>query len=170
MFHQPEAERLFSFEDPSIMPYQYWSPLANLSYAKHQLGLIYANYRRVLRILQEFDVLGIGLFAHIGGLLIPGGLRRRLQDEPWRWAVVPVVCLAGWYLPVYAADQRYYFLTYPLLLAASLGLVISLTYRLRRWRRVVCRFVACSEFVCFPWAEKTSGSVARTGCPRRRCA
>jgi hypothetical protein len=135
MFHQPETGRLFSFEDPSVMPYHYWSPLANPSYAKHQLSLIYANYHRQLRILQDFDTLGIGLFALVGGVLIPGSLRRRLRVEPWRWAIVPVVCLAGWYLPVYAMDQRYYFLAYPLLLAASMGLVDSLSQHLRRWRR-----------------------------------
>jgi hypothetical protein len=86
-------------------------------------------------MLKDFDVFGVGLFALVGGVLIPGRLRRRLQVEPWRWAVVPVMCLVGWYLPVYAEDQRYYFLTYPLLLAASLGLVMSWSHHLRGWQR-----------------------------------
>ena len=185
MFHQPEAGRIFSWEDPSGMPYHYWSPLENLSYAKHQLHLMYANALRQLMILRgfdvfgiglfalvsgvllpgslrqrlqrrpwcwavvvmvclaglvavlrHFDVFGIGLFALVSGMLLPGSLRQRLQAEPWRWAVVPVICLAGWYLPVYAVDQRYYFLTYPLILTASMGFVLSLTQSLRRWPRV----------------------------------
>jgi len=135
IFHQPEAGRLFSFEDPSSLPYQYWSPLTNLAYAKHQLALIYQNYHRVLTMLKDFDVFGVGLFALVGGVLIPGRLRRHLQVEPWRWAVVPVIGLVGWYLPVYAEDQRYYFLTYPLLLTASLGLVMAWSRHLRGWQR-----------------------------------
>ena len=78
--------------------------LTNLSYAKHQLGVIYTNYHCVLTCLQDFAVHGIGLFALAGGVLIPGGLRQRLQDEPWRRAVVPVVYLVGWYLPVASGD------------------------------------------------------------------
>jgi hypothetical protein len=88
-----------------------------------------------LTVLQHFDALGIGLFALVSCLLVPGRLRHRLRFEPWRWAVVPVLGLAVWYLPVYAAEQRYYFLAYPLALTASLGLIVSLTHGLRRWRR-----------------------------------
>jgi hypothetical protein len=137
IFHHPETGRLFSFEDPASLPYHYWSPLTNLAYAKHQLALIYGNYSRVLTILKDFDVLSIGLFALVSGVLVPGRLRWRLQVEPWRWAVVPVICLVVWYLPVYAEDHRYYFLTYPLLLAASLGLVMSWSRHLRGWQRGV---------------------------------
>jgi hypothetical protein len=90
----------------------------------------------VLRTLQGFDALGIGLIALVGGVLIPGSLRRHLQAEPWRWAVIPVICLVVWYLPVYARDKRYYFLAYPLVLTAGMGFVLSLTYRLPRWQRV----------------------------------
>jgi hypothetical protein len=184
MFHQPEARRILAWEDPSAMPYHYWSPLENFSYAKHQLRLMYMNALRQLMVLRGFDVVGIGLFALVSGvllpgslcqrlqaepwrwaivlmvclaglltvrrgfdvfgiglfalvsgLLLPGSLRQRLQAEPWRWAVIPVICLAGWYLPVYAGDQRYYFLTYPLILTASMGFVLSLSHSLRRWQR-----------------------------------
>jgi hypothetical protein len=107
MFHQPEAGRIFAGEDPSTMPHHDWSPLTNLSYAKHQLGVIYTNYHCVLTCLRDFDVHGIGLFALAGGVLIPGGLRQRLQDEPWRRAVVPVVYLVGWYLPVASGDTAH---------------------------------------------------------------
>ncbi len=89
----------------------------------------------LVTVLRNFDVFGIGLFALVSGMLLPGSLRQRLQAEPWRWAVIPVICLAGWYLPVYAVDQRYYFLTYPLILTASMGFVLSLTRSLRRWQR-----------------------------------
>jgi hypothetical protein len=184
MFHQPEAGRILTWEDPSAMPYHYWSPLENLSYAKHQLRLMSMNALRQLVILRDFDIFGIGLFALVSGVLLPGRLRQRLQtkawrwavvlmvclaglltvrrgfdvfgigllalvsgvllpgsrrqrlqDEPWRRAIIPVICLAGWYLPVYAGDQRYYFLTYPLVLTAGMGFVLSLTRRLCRWQR-----------------------------------
>ena len=135
MFHRPEAGRIFSWEDPSTMPYHYWSPLENRSYAKHQLHLMYTNVLRQLMVLRGFDVFGIGLFALVSGMLLPGSLRQRLQAEPWRWAVIPVICLAGWYLPVHAVDQRYYFLIYPLILTASMGFVLSLTRSLCRWQR-----------------------------------
>jgi hypothetical protein len=136
MFHQPETGRILAWEDPSAMPYHYWSPLENLFYAKHQLHLMYTNALRQLKVLRDFDVFGIGLFVLVSGMLLPGSLRQRLQAEPWRWAVIPVICLAGWYLPVYVGDQRYYFLTHPLILTASVGFVLSLTRSLRRWPRV----------------------------------
>jgi hypothetical protein len=137
VFHKPEAGRLLAWEDPSTMPYRDWSSVQSFSYARHQLELIYDNYYRVLKILMGFDALSFGLFALVGEVLMPGSLRRRLRAEPWRWAVVPVVGLVGWYLPLHASEQRYYFLAYPLLLAASMGLALSLTHRLRDWRRGV---------------------------------
>src|SRR5439155_13168860 len=36
-FHRPEPGRITSWEDPSSLPYQYWSPFANRAYAMHQL-------------------------------------------------------------------------------------------------------------------------------------
>ena len=135
MFHQPEVGRILAWEDPSVMPYHYWSPLENFSYAKHQLHLMYTNAIHQLVVLRDFDIFGIGLFALVNGVLLPGSLRQRLQDEPWRWAVLPVICLAGSYLPVYGGDKHYYFLTYPLLLTASMGFVMSLTRSLRCWQR-----------------------------------
>jgi hypothetical protein len=123
LFHKPAEGRLFSWEEPSTLPYRYWSPWESRAYARHQIKVIWNNYHNIFNILKDFDVLGIGVIALISGLLMPKPWGKRLRVERWRWAIVPVVCLTVFYLPVYSTERRYYFLTYPFLLAASLGLV-----------------------------------------------
>lgn len=137
LFHQPEKGRLFSWEEPSTLPYRYWSPLESPAYARHQIEVIEGNFHRVFTILREFDVLGLGVLALIGGVVMPKPWAKRLRMERWRWAIVPVVCLTMFYLPVYAAERRYYFPTYPFLLASSIGLVGWLSHQAPTRRRAL---------------------------------
>jgi hypothetical protein len=110
MFHKPEEGRLFSWEEPSTLPYRYWSLLESFAYAKRQIEVIRGNYHSAFLILRDFDLFGIGIFALFGGLLMPKPCWKRLKMERWRWAIAPVVCLAVFYLPVNGAERRYYFL------------------------------------------------------------
>jgi hypothetical protein len=129
MFHIPEPGRITSWEDPSDMPYEYWSPFESSAHAKHQLLVIRRNFALFLNHLQNFDSLGLGLIALVLGFLAHSPWRKHLATERWRWAAVPVACLAGIYLPVYAVDERYLFPTYPFLFAASVGMVVRMTHR-----------------------------------------
>lgn len=126
-FNVPEPGRISAGEDPTNMPYKYWSPFESSDYAKHQLSLIYSNAGAMIKHLVGFSFLGFGALATFGGLILLFLRRKNSSVERWRWSGVIVLCLAVIYLPVYALDQRYYFPAYAFLLAASLGMVAWLT-------------------------------------------
>lgn len=140
IFHQPEPARITSWEDPTHMPYQYWSPLENLDYARHQLILIYRNAEAMLNHLSGFASLHLGLLAVFTALCVNTPWRRNMGADRWRWAGVIVACTTVIYLPVYAFNQRYYFAAYPFLFAASAGMVTWLTSETRQgrnWPRLI---------------------------------
>jgi hypothetical protein len=126
-FHRPESGRVTSWEDPTSLPYRYWSPVANRRYAWHQARLMYRNALDVLERLGSFDWLHAGLFAAVFGFLIHRPWRKNLAAERWRWALIPVACVGGVYLPVHANEMRFYYVTLPFLFAAAAGLVYRLT-------------------------------------------
>ncbi len=127
-FHLPESGRITSAEDSYKMPYTYWSPLESAAYAKHQIRLIYTNLASTLNHFSNVDWFHAGLFATVVGLLVHQPWQQNMRVDRWRWTGIILGCLASIYLPVYALDWRYYYLAYPLLLAASFGFVASLTY------------------------------------------
>lgn len=145
--HAPDPGRLTFWEDPSRMPYAYWSPFESRSNFTHQLRVMGRNVAVILAHLAEFDLLHLGVLAAIASLLV--GLRGLggsssaapvpRQDEiseqalgRWPWAALLLVCLAVAYLPVSVSplDQRYFYVGYPLLYAAVVGLVAWLAARL----------------------------------------
>jgi hypothetical protein len=129
-FHTPEPGRLAAWEDPPTLEYRYWSPFDSLAYFKFQLSMMYHHGRIVMDFLSGFDFLHLGLVAALVGLLVHTPWRENIARDRWRWALLPVVCVAGAYLPTYAGasgDQRYYYATLPFLLGASFGLVATLT-------------------------------------------
>jgi hypothetical protein len=130
-FHTPEAGRLIATEDPTSLPYAYWSPFESREYFKHQVGVIYHNGRKMSDFLAGFDFFHFGLVAVLWGLLVRPPWRDNLTRDPWRWAVVIIACMSVFYLPVYAGDERYYYGAYPFLVASSLGTVVSLTSTIR---------------------------------------
>ena len=125
-FHKPETRRLTSWEDPTGMPYQHWSPLENISYAVHQAKVIYGNALLLVQYLQSFDWLGLGLVCAIFGFLFGTPWKKSLQEEMWRWLLIPIFALCVIYLPVLASAPRYFFVALPFLLAVSLGYTLSL--------------------------------------------
>jgi hypothetical protein len=152
-FHQPEPGRLTSWEDPSLMKYKYWSPFANKDYAMHQLKLIARNFQTIVRLLCGFDVIGIGLLAILGCLAVPSPWRENLLLQRCRWAIVPVVCLSGIYLPVYIqkVDGRYFYAAYPFLWVAVVGATDQLTARISRdWLRKAIVALALISFAVPP--------------------
>jgi hypothetical protein len=151
IFHTPEPGRITSLEDPTSLPYKYWSPLENSTYMVHQVWLIYTNAHLILRHLKTFDGLGLGFVSAVLGYLY--GLLRGplLQKERWRWSCIPVIALAVMYLPMYAEDPRYYWAAVPFLLAASFGCTLHCAQIIPKAhagkRALVLAVVACSFII-----------------------
>jgi hypothetical protein len=122
-FHVPEARRISSAEDPTNMPYKFWSPFESAAYAKHQWALICFNAREIVATLSGFSVSGLGAFAILFGLFVHSPWLQNMKAARWRWSGAIVACLAGIYLPVYAEQARYFYVTYPFLFAATFGLI-----------------------------------------------
>jgi hypothetical protein len=126
-FHKPETGRITYWEDPTALPYKYWSPIENVRYAVHQMRLIFSNAHLIVRHLKGFDWLGLGLVSAILGYLFGTPWRKSLQEERWRWSLIPVVSLSVISLPVYAEAARYYLAAFPFLIAASFGFALSVS-------------------------------------------
>jgi hypothetical protein len=142
LIYRPEPGRIDWGEDPPPHLYQdrYWSPFESLTYAKHQVKVIYNNAKMVANILSGFDSLHLGLVTALFGLLVHMPWRANMAAERWRWAGVPIAWIAGIYLPLYAWPQRYYFPTYSFLIACSLGMVTWLTQNSSKrinWPRLI---------------------------------
>ena len=148
MFHIPEPGRITWLEDPSRSfmwladsshpstswvepshpPFTFWSPFESVANIKHQLWRGVENYQKTLHKLLDFDLLGLGVFALVCSLLCPTPWRQTLGSDRWRWSGIPVAGLCSMYLPFFPGPERYYYLTYPFLIAASMGMVDWLTY------------------------------------------
>src|SRR5262249_33318096 len=80
-FYKPEPGRITTFEDPTHLPYNYWSPLENVAYAVHQAKIIRRNAHLVVQYLKTFDWLGLGLVSAILGYLLARPWPKLLQEE-----------------------------------------------------------------------------------------
>jgi len=127
VYEKPEPGRISAGEDPTYLPFKYWSPFESVEYFKYQLKLIHSNAVMEADFLYNFDRLHIGLIAVLFGLMFHTPWRKQMAADCWRWAAVPIVCVCSIYLPVYAFDLRYYYSAYPFLIAAAIGMVVSLT-------------------------------------------
>src|SRR5215831_12354733 len=132
-FYKPEPGRISMSEDPTNLPYNYWSPFQSVAYAIHQVKIIHRNAHMVIQYLKAFDWFGLGLVSAILGYLLARPWGKLLQEEPWRLLVIPIVSVVLIYLPVYAGhlyprqDVRYYWVTFPFLTAASFGFTLHLS-------------------------------------------
>jgi len=123
-FHKPNPGRVTAWEDPTSLPYNYWSPFENVAYAVHQVKIIHRNAHTIVQHLKAFDWLGLGLVSAIFGYLLGTPWRKSLQEEPWRLSFIPVASLVVIYLPVYAEDVRFYWVALPFLIAAGFGFAL----------------------------------------------
>jgi len=139
-FYKPDSGRITTLEDRTNLPYNYWSPLENVAYAVHQARLIHRNAHRIVHYLRTFDWLGLGLISAIFGYLFGTPWRKSLQEEPWRLSFIPIASVALIYLPVYAGyfteDVRYYWVTFPFLIAASFGFTLHVSGAMFKHRTV----------------------------------
>ena len=130
-FHRPAPGRITSWEDPSLTPYQYWSPFENRAYLMHQLKLIEKNLFIIASMLTRMN-----LFAPVMLLVLACALGRRrnrlpIIREPWFVAVVLLVSLPILYLPFFLnqEDQRYFYALFPFMWVASFGVLDWLQFR-----------------------------------------
>ena len=120
-FHRPREGRVTAWEEATELPYRSWSPLADAASARHLLRLLRHNLALTVETLRGFDALGLGLAAAIAVPFLAIG-----PPVAWRFALVPVVLVAGIYLPALSnGEPRYLMLCYPLLLAAAGGLFFA---------------------------------------------
>jgi len=142
-FYKPDTGRVATWEDPTNLPYNYWSPRENVAYAVHQAKIIHRNAHLVIQYLKAFDWFGVGLVSAIFGFLFAKPWRKLLNEEPWRLSFIPIAFVALVYLPVYAGhlgDVRYYWVTFPFLTAASFGFALHVagaTFKNRSIQRVL---------------------------------
>lgn len=147
VLHRPDPGRVTQWEDPSAMDYRFWSPFDDAAAARHQLGIVAENVPKIVNyfsgfnvahllrsnfvvaardlftLIPGFDLFYLPLVGFVGCLAMRGGIRARLQSERWRWGVVPVILMAGLYLPVYlrSDDLRYFYPAFPFVWAAVAG-------------------------------------------------
>ncbi|MCA9497847.1 MAG: hypothetical protein KC588_01500 [Nitrospira sp.] len=125
----PEQGRLSSWEDPISKKYSHWSPLESTENFRHQLRIVHSNVMKTIRMLKDFDWLGMGLVSVIFGFMFHTPWRQNIRSDRWRWALIFIGCLVVIYLPGYGGERRYYFSVYPFLLGGSLGFVGYLAKR-----------------------------------------
>lgn len=165
--HRPEPGRLTQWEDPSRMPYAYWSPLESRAYLGHQLRLFKENAATILHLAGGLAPVGAAWWVGLGALALLWVGRADLTTHRWRLAVVPGLCLMAIYLPAYVqrVDQRYFYGAYPCVLALTAGLA---GYLASRWplRLAPIRAIAAGVLVLLfiaPWLPGVS--IALEGMP-----
>lgn len=136
----PPQGRMSAWEDPSPDLYTPWSPFANWHNVSHQASLVRENLRHVQSHLRDLDLFGIGLLAVLAAFAFHRPWRENLRRDRWRWAAVPVLCVAGVYLPVHADDRRFFYAAYPFLVGGTIGMAGWLLGD--RWRATRPRVIA----------------------------
>jgi len=125
LLHVPEEGRLTSWEDPTRMPYAYWSPFESRDYLRYQLGMMAYNLRSMIVLLGSLEGFWLGMGSVVACIVLAAFRRRQLREQWWAWAWVPLVLLCGIYWPVYryeaVIDQRYFYLGLPFLMTCAFG-------------------------------------------------
>jgi len=115
-FHTPAAGRITSWEEPSRMAYQTWSPWENRDYARHQIAVLARNSVTVLFLWTSIHLAAVGLLVR--WLIVWRNCRARMAMSD---LLVLPLCLAAIYLPCYFtfAEQRFFYVTLPFFFAGT---------------------------------------------------
>jgi hypothetical protein len=110
-FHQPESGRVTSWEEPSRMDYQMWSPFANAAYAWHQVAVLARNVVTIIVLLASLHCVWPLLLLAWGRARDPA-LRAGIAK-----ALLLPMSLAVIYLPCYVTltEQRFFYAALPCL-------------------------------------------------------
>jgi hypothetical protein len=114
-FHVPESGRVTSWEEPSLMEYQRWSPLANGPYFRHQIRVVLRNLVTLGVLWTSLNLAALSLFWVWWRAKRDSTLRQQLGA-----LLVLPVGLALIYLPCFFTftEQRFFYVTLPLFFAA----------------------------------------------------
>lgn len=109
-FHQPEAGRVTSWEEPSRMVYHRWSPWESVGYATHQAKVIGKNFGTLAVLWTSINLAAVGLLGVWLVELCKARGRSRFSEVLW----LPV-SLAAIYLPCYFTftEQRFFYVALP---------------------------------------------------------
>jgi hypothetical protein len=148
-FHHPAPGRITAWEDPSDMPYRYWSPFESGAAFWHQLAVCREHARTVLELLRSFDWLLLGPLACLYGAVRFVRRGGTTPGNSWLAAAIPLAWLGAVYLPVYLGpmDQRYLYAAWPLLYVLAGGCLEEVA------RRTGERAVSRRLFRWLPWAS-----------------
>lgn len=152
-FHEVEPGRVTSWEDPSRMPYRYWSPWDSRRALRHQAQLVRENVLVWARWCARFDAWRLGLLP----LLVWWWPRRGAAAAvDWRWAAALAGAVGMIYAPVYANLSRYYFPLYAwlfcgTLLAAGVVLRTLLSHQATSFARWLPRAGMAVVWLSFAW-------------------
>ncbi|NNE10000.1 MAG: hypothetical protein HKN20_15675, partial [Gemmatimonadetes bacterium] len=120
-YHVPEAGRITKWEDPDASEYERWNPLASTKNLRYQVSTVYTNIGGVRNVWLRYDAIGFGLLCLFGAFLFASPWRETMRTERWRWCLLPALLLATLYLPVHVGRGRYFYLAYPMVAGASVG-------------------------------------------------
>lgn len=128
-WHQPDAGRITFWEDPDL-PYPDWSPLASAADARLQLKIILQNVPRVIFMLTCVCGLLPWLLVMVALNLLRVESRRKLFEQRWWWAWLPVAALGAVYLGgnLLISEQRYFYAAFPFLFVLCVAICFG-------WRR-----------------------------------
>ncbi|HEY0594048.1 MAG TPA: hypothetical protein VGF40_19915 [Thermoanaerobaculia bacterium] len=121
-FRTPERGRLLVSEDPSRLPFAYWSPLASRAYAKHQLDVVRRNSSVIAERIQAFDRFHFGFWTLVLSAMVLLARPRLAARFRWLIAPIPVFAATLLYVPLWANDARYYYFAFPFAAAVVFGL------------------------------------------------
>lgn len=132
-FHKPQQGRVTSWEDPTSLPYKFWSPISKFSNFLYQLKLIGRNLLIVAGLLLALHpVIAFLVFASIRWFF-KWGETGYLSSMSWFRLLLPVFAICIVYLPVWVSikDVRYF---YPVLPFVFGSVALFFAMRVEPWK------------------------------------
>ena len=116
--HTPPAGRISVWEVPETTHYSYWSPFESRAYFCYQARLVAQTGWRMLRRIQDFDVLRITLLAF---LVLPVVCYRTPAFFPCAWTTATVALYVSGLLLVHFQERYFLFYLWPICCVYCLG-------------------------------------------------
>jgi len=122
-FHDPDPGRVTQWEEPSVLPYHYWSPFDSARDMRIQLGIINVNTRIMLYRLSEIDLFALCISSLLGVWLVSKPWTSLpLLYYRWQWGALICVIYLWPYLLTFAGPERYLDPSIPYFIAGTFGL------------------------------------------------
>ncbi len=114
IYHQPEAGRLLSWEDPRLSIFDALN--IDLTKLKRSLQEILVDEwnklpitsKRIYDVTSNMTFRGFGLIVLISNIILCWPWPSELRNKPWRLLMLPAFIMLGIYLPFYIRAERYF--------------------------------------------------------------